>query len=298
MWERYTRISLIQRISVGIIIGAILGVIVPTWTGIGILGDVFVNSLKAVAPLLVFFLIMSSLSRHEEGTKTHMRTIVSLYIAATLAAAFVAIAASYLFPVEIVLPKSAASGVPAAPKGFSAVITQIINSAIDNPIKSLVEGNYLSLLVWASLIGLALRPLNKATKQAVSDFAAAITSVIQFIIQLAPFGIIGLVFRSVSETGLSGLARYGQLILLIAGSMIFVSLVVYPAMVWFMTRQNPYPLTFYALCESGVSAFFTRSSAVNIPINMELSRRLGLNEKKLTRFQSRWVLPLTPVVQL
>ncbi|MFC6170544.1 serine/threonine transporter SstT [Loigolactobacillus jiayinensis] len=278
MWARITRVSLIKRILIGIIIGAILGVIVPGWSWLEILGDLFVNSLKAIAPLLVFMLIMSSMSKHEKGAQTHMRSIVVLYLMATFIAALVAVGASFLFPVDILLPKGTTSAA-AAPKGIAAVINNLFNSAIENPVKALTEGNYLALLVWASLIGIGLRPFGGTTKKLVSDFSSAITNVVQFIIQLAPLGIVGLVFRSVAETGLSGLARYGQLILLVVGTMAFVALIVYPAMVWLMTHQNPYPLTLFTLRESGIPAFFTRSSAVNIPINMDLSRRLGLNEK-------------------
>lgn len=279
MWERITRISLIKRILIGIVIGAILGVAIPGWTWLEILGDLFVNSLKAIAPLLVFMLIMSSMSKHEKGAQTHMRSIVVLYLMATFVAALVAVGASYLFPVDIILPKGTASAAAQAPKGLAPVIKNLFNSAIENPVKALTEGNYLALLVWASLIGIGLRPFAGTTKKLVSDFSSAITNVVQFIIQLAPIGIVGLVFRSVAETGLSGLARYGQLILLVVGTMAFVALIVYPAMVLLMTHQNPYPLTLFTLRESGIPAFFTRSSAVNIPINMDLSRRLGLNEK-------------------
>ncbi|MFD1319121.1 serine/threonine transporter SstT [Loigolactobacillus zhaoyuanensis] len=278
MWERITRVSLIKRILIGIVIGAILGVTIPSWTWIEILGDLFVNSLKGIAPLLVFMLIMSSMSKHEKGAQTHMRSIVVLYLMATFIAALVAVGASYLFPVDIVLPKGTVSAAAQAPKGIASVITNLFNSAIENPVKALTQGNYLALLVWASLIGIGLRPF-KATQKLVSDFSSAITNVVQFIIQLAPLGIVGLVFRSVAQTGLNGLARYGQLILLVVGTMSFVALIVYPAMVWLMTHQNPYPLTLFTLRESGIPAFFTRSSAVNIPINMDLSRRLGLSEK-------------------
>ncbi|AMV63277.1 Sodium/dicarboxylate symporter [Pediococcus damnosus] len=278
MWDKFTSISLIKRILIGIIVGAVLGVGVPHLTWITILGDLFVNSLKAIAPLLVFLLILSSMAKHEKGSKTHMRSIVVLYLTATLVAAVVAVGASYLFPVEIFLPKVSET-TTAAPKGIATVLKGVLNNAIENPVKALVEGQYLSILVWASLIGVGLRAAGKQTKQVVNDLSNAVTSVVQFIIQLAPFGIVGLVFTSVSESGLNGLAKYGQLVLLVVGSMMFVSLIVYPAMVALMTHQNPYPLTLFTLRESGIPAFFTRSSAVNIPINMELCRRLGLSKK-------------------
>jgi serine/threonine transporter len=186
MWERITRISLIKRILIGIVIGAILGVAIPSWTWLEILGDLFVNSLKAIAPLLVFMLIMSSMSKHEKGAQTHMRSIVVLYLMATFVAALVAVGASYLFPVDIILPKGTASAAAQAPQGLAPVIKNLFNSAIENPVKALTEGNYLALLVWASLIGIGLRPFAGTTKKLVSDFSSAITNVVQFIIQLAP----------------------------------------------------------------------------------------------------------------
>ncbi|MDV7718800.1 serine/threonine transporter SstT [Pediococcus ethanolidurans] len=278
MWKKFTSISLIGRILVGIIVGTILGVWVPKLTWITIIGDLFINSLKAIAPLLVFLLILSSMSKHEKGSKTHMRSIVVLYLAATFVAAVVAVGASYLFPVDILLPK-VSTAATSAPKGIASILKNVLNNAVENPIKALVEGQYLAILVWASLIGVGLRAAGKQTKQVVNELSTAVTGVVQLIIQLAPFGIVGLVFTSVSETGITGLAKYGQLILLVVGSMMFVALVVYPAMVWLATHQNPYPLSLFTLRESGIPAFFTRSSAVNIPINMELSRRLGLSEK-------------------
>ncbi|KAF1299252.1 serine/threonine transporter SstT [Enterococcus sp. JM4C] len=273
-WNRF---SLIQQIIVGIIIGAILGMVVPSWSAIGVLGELFIGALKAIAPLLVFFLIIESLSKHKKGTKTHMKTVFVLYILATLVAAFTAVLACYLFPVNLVLP-DAFTG-QEAPDDLAGILTGILTNAVSNPVRALMEGEYLAILFWASLIGFSLRTVGESTKKMVSDLSAAISRVVQIIIRFAPFGIIGLVYNSVAEVGVSGLAEYSKIILLVVGTMLVVSFIVYPLMVFVMLRQNPFPLTIYTMKESGIPAFFTRSSAVNIPINMKLSEKLGLNKE-------------------
>jgi serine/threonine transporter len=274
VWNRF---SLIQQIIFGIVLGIILGMLVPTWTAIGVLGDLFIGALKAIAPLLVFFLIIESLSKHKKGTKTHMKTVFVLYILATLVAAFAAVVACYLFPVKLVLP-DAFTG-QEAPDNLSEILTGILTNAVSNPIRALMDGEYLAILFWASLIGFSLRSFSESTKKVVSDFSGAISKVVQIIIRFAPFGIVGLVFNSVAEVGVKGLAEYSKIILLVVGTMLVVSFVVYPLMVFVLIRQNPFPLTIYTMKESGIPAFFTRSSAVNIPINMELSEKLGLNKE-------------------
>lgn len=279
MIKVWQKLSLIQRILIGILIGILLGLAVPQWTWLSILGELFVDSLKAIAPLLVFFIIMSSLSRHEKGTQTHMTSIIILYLLATFVAALAAVGIFYLFPVKIVLPQQASDVVQAAPEDLMTVVKNIFVNGVANPIAALAEGNYLALLFWGSLLGLALRNFSDQTKKVVTDISGAISLVIQLIIQLAPFGIIGLVYNSVVSTGVEGLLEYGKLVIILVGTMLFVSFVIYPLMVAVMIRENPYPLTFYCFKESGIPAFFTRSSAVNIPINMNLAEKLGLNEK-------------------
>lgn len=276
MIEKYRSISLIKRILVGIIIGALLGLTLPSWSSISILGDLFIGALKSIAPLLVFSLITASLAKHQQGSKTHMKSVVMLYLLATFVAALVAVSACYLFPVELVLP-DAASG-QTAPDNLKDVVSGILTNAVMNPVDAVIKGEYLSILFWASLLGLALRRFSETTKKVVDDLASAISYIVQLIIELAPFGITGLVYKTVADIGLSGMADYGKLIALVVGTMLFVSFVVYPLMVFVLVKQNPFPLTFYTLKESGIPAFFTRSSAVNVPINMEAAKRLGLDE--------------------
>ncbi|MGX7031289.1 serine/threonine transporter SstT [Vagococcus zengguangii] len=275
--NKFKRLSLIQKICIGIILGAILGTMVPSWTWIKILGDIFIGSLKAIAPLLVFFLIIESLSKHKKGVKTHMKTVIVLYLGATLIAALMAVFASRLFPVELVLPN--VSVTQEAPDDLWLILSDIILGAVMNPIQALIEGNYLSLLFWGAVLGACMRGAADSTKKVITDISDTISKVVQIIIQMAPIGITGLVFNSISEIGLKGMAEYGKLILLLVGTMLFVSYIVYPLMVFLLLKQNPYPLTMFCMKESGVPAFFTRSSVVNIPINMELSEKLGLDKE-------------------
>lgn len=274
--KKLLHLTLIQCIIIGIIVGTVLGTTLPSFTAIGLMGELFIGALKAFAPLLVFFVIVSSLSKHKKGNKTHMKTLIVLYLAATLVAAFTAVIAVYLFRVKIILPNVTIEQTP--PESLYAIISSILSDAVMNPVQAISEGSYLALLFWGSLIGLALRVSNEQTKLVIGDIADAISSVIQIIINFAPFGIAGLVYTAVAELGLGGLAEYGKLILLVVGTMFFVGFVVYPFMTWIMIRQNPYPLTFYCMKESGIPAFFTRSGAVNIPINMELAKKLQLSE--------------------
>ncbi|MFV0557774.1 MAG: serine/threonine transporter SstT [Enterococcus sp.] len=276
MVNYFKNTSLIQRIIMGIIVGALLGVVVPQWAFVGILGELFVGALKAIAPLLVFVLIMSSISKHQSGTKTFIKPILFLYLTATILAAFVAVIASYLFPVTLVFQDAVAQD---APSGLSEVLGTLLNNLVQNPIQALGEGNYLSLLFWATLIGIALRTVSEATKKVVEDFSIAITKVVQIIISLAPLGILGLVYSSVATTGIKGLSQYAQLLLVLVGTMLFVYFIVYPTIVYLYIRQNPFPLVFFCLKESAVPAFFTRSSAANIPVNMMLAEKMNLTKE-------------------
>ena len=280
MWQTYKKISLIKRIMAGIVIGLILGLTLPQLSWIGLLGNIFITALKAIAPVLVFFIITAALTRHQKGSQTNMKSIIVLYLLATFVAALVAVVVSYLFPVSVIFPKGGAEVAAAAkaPKAIGDVVNSLVLGAVDNPLKALTEGNYLAILFWAVLLGMGLRNVGDSTKKVIIDISEAITSMVSAIIQMAPFGIIGLVYSSVASTGIKGMATYGKLIILLTGTMFFVNFVVYPFMTWLMVRQNPFPLTWFAFKESGIPAFFTRSSAVNIPINLDLCRRLQLDK--------------------
>ena len=277
MVKAIRKMSLIQKIMMGIVVGTTLGVMVPKWTFISVLGELFVGSLKAIAPLLVFVLIIASLAKQKADTKTYVGSVLGTYLLATFLAALVAVVASYLFPVEIVLnvTKEASGG----PSQLSDVLGNVLTSVVQNPIQAMVEGNYLSVLCWSSLIGIGLRQSSEGTKEVLDNLSTGVTNVVQMIISLAPIGIVGLVFNSVATTGIAGLANYGQLLLLLVGTMAFVALIIYPAIVFVQIRQNPYPLIFFVLKESALPAFFTRSSAANIPVNIKLAEAMNLNEE-------------------
>lgn len=271
------KLSLIQQIIVGIIIGTLFGTLLPSWSFLSILGELFIGALKAIAPLLVFFLIIDSLAKHQKGTKTHMKTVIVLYFLATFVAALAAVIASFLFKVKLVLPNAVTD--QTAPDNLQAILTGILTNAVANPLAAMAEGNYLALLLWGCVLGLGFRHASAGTKQVLSDISEVISKAVQGVILFAPIGIAGLVFHTISEIGLSGMTAYLKIILLVVGTMLFVAFVVYPLIVFLLLRQNPFPLTIYTMKESGIPAFFTRSSAVNIPINMELSEKLGLDRQ-------------------
>lgn len=276
MLEFLKDLSLLKRIAIGILLGIICGIFLPHWTFITIFGSLFVGALKAIAPILVFVLILASISQHDSENKSYLKPVITLYLAATLCASVVAVLASFLFPVKIALQHTTSQ--QAAPQSINEVLNTILTNIVQNPLQAMIEGNYLAVLFWSALIGFALRLASPAVKKATQEIAQAITLVVQLIIAFAPLGIFGLVFQSVATTGLKGLLQYGQLLLLLVGSMFFVALVVYPIMVFFLIRENPYPLVFYCLKNSAIPAFFTRSSAANIPINMLLAKNMGLTE--------------------
>lgn len=269
-------LSLLKRIAIGILLGIICGIFLPHLTFITIFGSLFVGALKAIAPILVFVLILASISQHDSENKSYLKPVITLYLAATLCASVVAVFASFIFPVKIALQHI--TNQQAAPQSINEVLNTILTNIVQNPLQAMIEGNYLAVLFWSALIGFALRLASPAVKKATQEIAQAITLVVQLIIAFAPLGIFGLVFQSVATTGLKGLLQYGQLLLLLVGSMFFVALVVYPIMVFFLIRENPYPLVFYCLKNSAIPAFFTRSSAANIPINMLLAKNMGLTE--------------------
>ena len=264
------------RIIIGLVIGALLGLLVPSWTGIGILGHIFVSALKAIAPVLVAFLVCSSIAKAQGGLGPRFRTVIILYLSATLVAATVAVAGSFLFPVTLSL-QDAASG--SAPGGLADVFKNLLSNMVMNPLQAIASANYIGILFWALVVGAGLKlAASDSTINFIAEISDVITLVVKWIIQFAPFGILGLVFTAVSESGLEIFTTYGRLLLLLVGCMLTSVLVFNPLISFIATRRNPYPLLFTCLKESGINAFFTRSSAANIPINMELCRKLGIEE--------------------
>ena len=273
----WNRTSLIKRIIIGVILGFILGMTLPKVSAIGILGDLFVGGLKAVAPLLVFVLVASALSQNEKGQKTNMSTIIGLYLVGTLAAALVAVVVNYFFPITLTLD-TATQPKLSSPEGVGQVFHSLLLQMVDNPINALGTANYIGVLSWAIIFGLAFRNSNRETKELLQTIADVTSQVVRWIINLAPFGILGLVFKTISDNGVKILANYGFLILALVGTMLFVALVINPFIAFLFMRKNPYPLVFRCLKDSGLTAFFTRSSAANIPVNMKLCEELGLNK--------------------
>ncbi len=283
--KKYNEISLIKRIIVGLVIGVILALVVPvggddaTLEAISqfliLLGNLFVNALKAVAPVLVFFLVISALCNAK--TAGSMKTVVVLYIVSTLVAAIVAVIASYLFPTALTLvvdPDIEQS----SPSDVGVVLSTLLLNITSNPIGSLTDANYIGILAWAIVLGVALRSAKQATKDVFTAVSDAVSKVVRWVISLAPFGILGLVYNSVATSGLEIFVEYGRIILVLVGCMAFIALITNPLIVFIATRKNPYPLVLRCLKDSGLTAFFTRSSAANIPVNMELCRKLGLDK--------------------
>ena len=274
---KWTEISLVFRILIGLVIGAILGLAVPGWSSIGILGVVFVSALKAVAPVLVAVLVAASIAKAGGGLGPRFRLLILLYMLSTFAAAMVAVTGSFLFSVTLNLQDTAMAA--QAPGALKDVFTNLLTGMVANPLTAISTANYIAILFWAILVGLALKlKASEATVNVVGDFAEVTTLVVRWIIQCAPFGILGLVFTTVSENGLDIFTTYGQLLLLLIGCMLFNALVLNPLIAFVMLRKNPYPLVLACLRESGLQAFFTRSSAANIPVNMNLCRKLGLDK--------------------
>ena len=272
----WTSLSLIKRILIGLIIGALIGIFGPKdLIVIELLGTLFVNALKAVAPLLVFFLVINALCRTK--LPKSMKTIVTLYIISTLAAAFTAVVASYAFPITLTL-NDVETASQAAPSDIGEVLMTLLNNMVANPVDAIINANYLGILVWAVVLGIAMRYTSEATRDFFSNISHAISIVVRWVIACAPFGIMGLIYTSVSQNGPEIFIEYGQLLLVLLGCMFFAALVVNPLLVFINIRKNPYPLVFRCLKDSGITAFFTRSSAANIPINMELCRNLGLSK--------------------
>lgn len=273
---KWNNISLVKRIIMGLILGTVLALVVPSATPVALLGSLFVGALKAIAPILVFFLVMAALCQHKEGKKTNMKSIVGLYLLGTLIAGMVAVIASFMFPIKLTLVAGAEGVTP--PGGVGEVLQTLLMNVVSNPVSSLANANYIGILTWALVFGLALKNSSNSTKQVIINISDAVSQAVRWIINLAPFGIMGLVFDTIATAGIESLFSYGQLIVLLVGCMAFVALVVNPILTFIAIRKNPYPLVFKCLKESGITAFFTRSSAANIPVNMGLCKDLGLDE--------------------
>lgn len=271
------RVSLVKQILIGLVIGVLLAVTIPDIAApLSILGTLFVGALKAVAPVLVFVLVLSAIVSHKSGQKTNMKTIVMLYLLGTFLAGFIAVVMSFVFPVSLSLTDSAEGVAP--PSGVTEVLKTLLLNVVDNPFNALVNANYIGILAWAVVLGLALKGAADTTRTLVSNLSDAVSKMVAWVIKLAPLGIMGLVIESITTNGLEALLGYGQLLALLLGCMAIVALVVNPLIVYALIRQNPYPLVFKCLRESGLTAFFTRSSAANIPVNMKLCENLGLNK--------------------
>lgn len=275
LFQKWMDISLVKRILVGLIIGAVLGLAVPQAAWISVFGNLFVSALKSVAPILVFFLVMSSLCHAKQSQGGVIRTVIILYMFSTLLAAVIAVVVSMLCPITLTLAEAATD--TQAPSGVAEVLENLLMTVVSNPVDALANGRYLAILSWAVLLGLAFRKANEATRNVLDDIAKAVSTLVTWIINCAPFGILGLVFQTVSTSGLSIFTEYGKLLAVLLGCMLFITFVTNPIMVYFCLRKNPYPLIFKCLKRSAITAFFTRSSAANIPINMELCGELGLD---------------------
>ena len=273
----YQRIGLVPLIVIGLVLGTLIGWLAPSiGIALGILGTLFVGALKAVAPILVFFLVMAAICQHRSGNKVYVKPVLFLYLIGTFIAALVAVGASFLFPTELTLVNATIEQVP--PANLKEVLNNLLLSLVANPVDALANANYIGILAWAVIIGFALRQASETTRSAVNDFADAISKVVKWVIALAPFGILGLVANTVADTGFVALLGYARILLVLIGCMLFIALVTNPILVYLKTGKNPYPLVFICLRESGITAFFTRSSAANIPINMNLANKLGLHE--------------------
>lgn len=277
LFRAYNRVSLVTQIVVGLAAGCLLAWLSPqAATSVSLLGDLFVGGLKAVAPILVFVLVTASLANHKRGQPTHIRPILVLYALGTLSAAAVAVIASTLFPTNLTLISQANDVVP--PSGIGAVLQTLLFNVVDNPVHALIEGNFIGILAWAVGLGIAFRHARESTRDLIADVSEGVTLIVKVVIRFAPLGIFGLVAGTLAESGFASLAGYLRLLLVLVGSMLFMALVMNPLIVFWQTRRNPYPLVFTCLRESGITAFFTRSSAANIPVNMQLCERLGLHK--------------------
>ena len=275
--DKYNGVSLIIRIIVGLIAGTALALVVPHMTWIGEFGTLFVSALKAVAPILVFVLVASALAQGNSKLDGRFGTVLFLYLFTTFLSAVVAVLTSRTFPQTISLGDAADADV--VPQGLNEVVQTLLTNIVANPIQAMIDGNYICILMWACLFGLAMKGIaNESSKAFLANVADGVSQVIRWVINLAPFGIMGLVFTSVSENGLAAFTEYGSLLLLLVGTMLLMVLVFGPLVIFLYLHRNPYPLVYRCFKESGLTAFFTRSSAANIPVNMQLCEKLGLDK--------------------
>ena len=278
--KHYVETSLVVRILVGLAIGLVLGLTVPRWTAVGILGQMFVSALKGIAPVLVAVLVVSSVARAGGGLGRRFGVLVAIYLLSTFIAALCAVVGSALFPVTLQLDGVGAAVAGGSTVSLADVFTNLLTNMVGNPVSAVAGANYIAILFWSVILGVALKTTaSRATVQVVQDLSDVVSRVVKWVIQFAPFGIMGLVFTTVSTNGLSVFATYGHLLLLLVGCMLVNTFVFNPLISFVLLRRNPYPLLFTCLKESGLQAFFTRSSAANIPINMSLCKKLGLEEE-------------------
>lgn len=278
IFQLWTKSNLMLRVLGGIILGTILALLVPNIAGISMLGTLFVGALKSIAPILVAVLVASSISRANQGLGSRFRVVIALYLVSTLMAAILSVLAIRIFPVDVLL-RGAVSETQTAPGQLTDIFHNIIQNLMTNPLSAIINANYLSILLWAIVIGLALKSLaSPSTLNALYEWSQVLSRVVQWIIECAPFGILGIVYTTVSTGGLDIFVTYGELLLVLVGCMLVVVLILNPLLVSILLHSNPYPLLFRCLRESAISAFFTRSSAANIPVNMALCKRLGLDE--------------------
>jgi serine/threonine transporter len=271
------RTPLVTQIAIGLVLGIALALLAPAAApAVGVFGSLFIAALKAVAPVLVMALVAAAIAGHKSGQPTHIKPILVLYLIGTFIAAGVAVIASFAFPTTLVLDVPPVAGEP--PGNILGVLKNLALSAVANPVKALIEANFIGILSWAVGLGIALRHASESTRRMLFDLADAVASIVKLVIRFAPLGIFGLVADTLAESGMGALLGYGQLLLVLLGCMLFVALVTNPLIVFWKTRRNPYPLVFTCLRDSGLTAFFTRSSAANIPVNLELCKRLKLHE--------------------
>ncbi len=276
--KAYNSVSLIVRILIGLVIGSVLGLLFSNLSFVALLGSVFVGALKAVAPVLVFVLVTSALAQGNDKLDRRFITVICLYMVSTLLASVVAVVGSFIFPQTIMLSQAAEAEV--VPTGVGEVLSNLLVAMVANPVGAIVEGRYIGILFWAVVLGVAAKHVaSDSTKKVMEDFANMVSTAVRWIINLAPFGIMGLVYENVSTNGLAIFTDYGKLLALLVGCMLTVALVVDPLLAAIVLRTNPYPLVFRCLKESGLTAFFTRSSAANIPVNMELCEELGMDRE-------------------
>ena len=277
----WNKSSLIKRILIGILLGTLLGLLFPNLPGMGLLGELFVGGLKAIAPILVFFLVANAISQHRKGKTTNIKTVILLYLLGTFAAALVAVFMSFLFPIQISLTTATTTEVT-SPDGIGQVLSNLLLKLVDNPINAIIQANYIGILSWAIVFGIAMREASSHSKDLLKTMSDVVSKIVGWIINLAPFGILGLVFQTISDQGIASLTNYGILLGLLIATMFIVALVINALIAFLFMKRNPYPLVLKCLRVSGVTAFFTRSSAANIPVNMKLCEDLGLNPDTYT----------------